>query len=68
VAEQLNRKESEINHEHSLEFLGADSLDQIEILMKTEEVFSVEISDTQSEKIFFIKDLVKCVEDLNQNI
>ena len=68
VAEQLDCKEHEINHEYSLESLGADSLDQMEILMKTEEVFNIEISDTQSEKIFYIQDLVKCVDDLIKNI
>jgi len=61
IAEQLNISEASVTMNASFDELGADSLDQIEILMKTEELFNIEISDEACEHVVSVKDLVDCV-------
>ena len=51
IAEQLNIDQHSINSHSSLDSLGADSLDRVEIIMKIEEEFGLEISDEDSEKL-----------------
>lgn len=43
--------------------LGADSLDAIELIMAVEEIFDVEISDSEAVKIKLVSDMVKFLED-----
>jgi acyl carrier protein len=62
ISDQLNIDQDKITKVQTFDSLGADSLDQIEILMNVEELFNIEISDEQSDKIFCIQDLVACVE------
>lgn len=50
IAEQLNIDQNSINTHSSLDTLGADSLDRVEIIMKIEEEFGLEISDEDSDK------------------
>lgn len=64
ISEQLEKNENEITADSSFDQLGADSLDQIEILMRTEELFNIFITDEQSVKFCQIKDLVNCVDQL----
>lgn len=64
ISEQLNLKENEIVYDHTFEKLGADVIDHIEILMRTEEVFNVEISDQEADEIICVGDLVNCVDNL----
>lgn len=47
ISEQLGVREDEVSQEVTLEGLGADSLDAVEILMALEEEFSIEISDEE---------------------
>jgi acyl carrier protein len=68
IAEQLNIEESKVSHNISFDALGADSLDQIEILMRSEEVFNIEISDEESENIVCVKDLVDCIEKVSKSV
>jgi acyl carrier protein len=42
--------------------LGADSLDQVEIVMAVEDAFNIEISDDDAEKIKTVKDIFEYVE------
>ncbi len=42
--------------------LGADSLDQVELVMAFEEEFNVEIPDDAAEKIATVADAVKFIE------
>ena len=52
VAEQLGVAEADIKNESSfVEDLGADSLDNVELVMALEEEFDTEIPDEQAEKI-----------------
>ncbi|MGH6718476.1 MAG: acyl carrier protein [Alphaproteobacteria bacterium] len=43
--------------------LGADSLDQVELVMAFEEEFGCEIPDDAAEKILTIKDAIGYIED-----
>ncbi|MFA5474354.1 MAG: acyl carrier protein [Acholeplasmataceae bacterium] len=46
------------------EDLGADSIDAVELIMKIEEEFNVEVSDEEAQNIKVVADLVKYVEAL----
>lgn len=62
ITEQLTIEENKISENVTFDFLGADSLDQIEILMRVEEIFNIEISDEESENVSCVKDLVSCID------
>jgi acyl carrier protein len=51
IAEQLNIPADSINDKDTFEKLGADSLDRVELVMKIEEQFTIEISDEDAEKL-----------------
>ena len=62
IAEQLAVSEEEVKPEASfVDDLGADSLDQVELVMALEEEFSIEISDEDAEKIKTVQDTLKYV-------
>ncbi|MEW6720286.1 MAG: acyl carrier protein [Thermodesulfobacteriota bacterium] len=62
VAEQLERDVNEVKGESSfIEDLGADSLDIVELVMKMEEEFSIEIPDEEAEKIKTVNDVVQYI-------
>ena len=42
--------------------LGADSLDTVELVMKFEEEFGIEIPDSAAEKIATVKDAISYIE------
>lgn len=57
VAEQLGVNKDEVTPEASfVEDLGADSLDQVELVMRLEEEFDIEIPDEDAEKITRVKE------------
>ncbi len=63
IVEQLGVDADEVTAEASfVEDLGADSLDQVELIMAFEEEFGVEISDDEAEKIRKVKDAVDYIE------
>jgi acyl carrier protein len=45
-----------------VEDLGADSLDQVELIMAMEEEFDVSIPDEDAEKIITVKDAIEYIE------
>lgn len=52
VGDQLGYDECDINMESNfVEDFGADSLDEVELVMAFEEEFDIEISDEEAEKI-----------------
>ena len=56
VAEQLGVAEADVKNESSfVEDLGADSLDNVELVMALEEEFETEIPDEDAEKITTVK-------------
>jgi acyl carrier protein len=63
IVEQLGVDADEVTTDASfVEDLGADSLDQVELIMAFEEEFGVEISDDEAEKIRKVKDAVDYIE------
>jgi acyl carrier protein len=59
ITEQLSVDPKEVTNEASfIEDLGADSLDTVELVMKFEEEFDVEIKDEDAEKIRTVGDAV----------
>ncbi len=52
IVQELDVNESEITNEANfIEDLGADSLDTVELIMKFEEEFDLEIPDEEAEKL-----------------
>ena len=66
VAEQLHIKPDGITTESTLESLGADSLDQVEIIMKIEEELNIKIDDAQLENFKNLGQLISHVQKLVQ--
>jgi acyl carrier protein len=63
IGEQLGVDESEVTPKASfVDDLGADSLDQVELVMALEEAFELEISDEDAEKIRSVQDAVDYIE------
>ena len=64
VAEQLGVAEADIKNESSfVEDLGADSLDNVELVMALEEEFDIEIPDEDAEKMTTVADAIKYLEN-----
>jgi acyl carrier protein len=64
VAECLKIDVDKITTESNfIDDLGADSLDQVELVMELENRFNVEIPDEVAEKIQKISDAVKFIEE-----
>ena len=62
VAEQLERDVKEVTNASSLiDDLGADSLDVVELVMKMEEEFGIEIPDEEAEKIKTVNDVIQYI-------
>lgn len=58
IAEQLGIASENIKESDSIETLGADSLDSVEIVMRLEEQFGIEINDEEAEKLKTVGDVV----------
>jgi acyl carrier protein len=62
IVEQLGVEENEVTPTASFaDDLGADSLDQVELVMALEEEFKLEISDEDAEKIKTVQDAVNYI-------
>ena len=62
IVEQLGVDEDEVTPTASfVDDLGADSLDQVELVMALEEEFKLEISDEDAEKIKTVQDAVSYI-------
>jgi acyl carrier protein len=63
ICEQLNVAEKDVVPEASfVDDLGADSLDQVELIMAMEEEFDVSISDEEAEKIITVQDAIDYIK------
>jgi acyl carrier protein len=63
VVEQLGVEESEVTPKSSfVDDLGADSLDQVELVMAFEEGFDLEIPDEDAEKIRTVQDAIDYIQ------
>ncbi len=63
VAEKLGIEKAKVTMEASfIDDLGADSLDTVELIMKMEEDFDIEIPDDEAEKLRTVGDVVKYLD------
>jgi acyl carrier protein len=65
ICEQLEVNEEDVVPKASfVDDLGADSLDQVELIMAMEEEFDVSISDEDAEKIVTVGDAIEYIEKI----
>ena len=64
VAAKLNIDAGTITPSATLEDLGADSLDLVEIIMKLEEQFGIEVDDAKAETFKNVNDVVEYVHSV----
>lgn len=63
IVDQLGVNESDVSGDaHFVDDLGADSLDTVELVMKFEEDFDIEIPDEDAEKIQTVQDAVDYIK------
>jgi len=63
IVEQLGVDEGEVTASASfVDDLGADSLDQVELVMAFEEAFGIEVPDEDAEKMTTVKDAIEYIE------
>lgn len=63
ISEQLGVDEADITpNAHFIEDLGADSLDQVELVMALEEAFDFEVSDEDVEKMLTVQNAIDYVD------
>jgi acyl carrier protein len=63
ISEQLGVDEAEVTSSASfVDDLGADSLDQVELVMAFEEAFGLEISDEDAEKMRTVQDAIDYID------
>ena len=66
VVDQLGVSEDQVTPEAKfIEDLGADSLDQVELVMAFEEEFGADISDEDAEKLTSVGDAIAYIESKN---
>lgn len=63
IAQQLNIDKSTITPHVTLQHLGADSLDLVELIMKFEDQFGIEINDEDAEKLQTLVDVVDYINE-----
>ena len=69
IKDQLGVEEAEITAAASfVDDLGADSLDRVELIMKFEEDFGLEIPDEQAETIKTVQDAVDYIEKNSKTV
>ncbi|MFN0119170.1 MAG: acyl carrier protein [Blastocatellia bacterium] len=62
IVEELGVEESEVtDNARFIDDLGADSLDTVELVMRFEEEFGIEIPDEDAEKIQSVGDAVRYI-------
>ena len=63
ISEQLGVYEADITPSaHFFEDLGADSLDQVELIMALEEAFGLDVSDEDAEKMLTVQSAIDYVD------
>ncbi|HDR91067.1 MAG TPA: acyl carrier protein [candidate division Zixibacteria bacterium] len=64
IVEKLGVSNDQVKAEaHFVDDLGADSLDQVELVMAFEEEFDIEIPDTDAELIGSVGSAIKYIEE-----
>ena len=68
IAEEMNLKVEDVKPESRfVEDLAADSLDVIQIVLKLEEEFDIEIPNEEAEKIVTVGDAVEAIKKAVNN-
>jgi acyl carrier protein len=63
IVDELGVDEAEVtSNARFIDDLGADSLDTVELVMRFEEEFNIEIPDEAAEKIASVRDAVEYIE------
>lgn len=63
IVEELGVDEAEVTaNARFIDDLGADSLDTVELVMRFEEDFNIEIPDEEAEKITSVRDAIAYIE------
>lgn len=62
IVQQLSVKKDDINGPTTLASLGADSLDRIELTMKFEETFGLEITDQAADSFTTVNAIVDYID------
>lgn len=63
IAQELKVDRERVNETVTFQELGADSLDMVQIIMKLEETFGIEINDQDAEKMSTLRDVVDYVNE-----
>jgi acyl carrier protein len=64
VVEKLGVKEDQVKEDSSfVDDLGADSLDQVELIMALEDTFDIEIPDEDAEKLVKVSDALAYIKE-----
>ncbi len=64
IANKLRKNKEDISSSATLEDVGADSIDMVDIIMKIEEDFDIEIDDEKAENLKNISDVISYVHEL----
>lgn len=62
IADKLGIEKQRITKESTLTDLGADSLDLVEIIMKLEEQFAIEINDEDAQNLENVHQVVEYIQ------
>lgn len=62
IADKLGIEKKRVIKEATLTDLGADSLDLVEIIMRMEEQFGIEINDEDAEKMNNVNEVVEYIQ------
>ncbi len=64
IVEGLGVSQEQVNPQASfIDDLGADSLDQVELVMAFEDEFGIDIPDEDAEKMLVVADAIKYLEE-----
>ncbi len=66
VSSVLGLEIEQIDSTSSFQDLGADSIDVVEVVIAIEDKFGVDIPDEKAEQITSIKQLVDCIEEIQE--
>jgi acyl carrier protein len=62
ISDELKIDKSTIKPESTFQDLGADSLDMVQMVMKLEELFGIEINDQDAEKLVNVSEVIDYIQ------
>lgn len=64
LSDQMNIESDVLSPESSLEIIGVDSLDRVEIVMKIEDEFNIKVDDNKAMQIATVSELINYIQTL----